>query len=62
MKRYTEWLGPRDDNYERQRTLLSIFRPMVCTENKPHQSAEVFKFPERERRVYPHQWQRDDEF
>ena len=62
MKTCTERLGSRDNNYKPEATLPSEFQPVVCAENKSHQPAEVSKFPERERRVYPHQWQRDDEF
>ena len=62
MKACTDWLRTTDNNSKTETTLPSEFQLTVCTENKPHQTAEMSWFPERERRVYPHRWQRDDEF
>ena len=62
MKACTEWLGSRDNNSNPETILPSEFQPTASTENESHQTAEMYSFPERERRVYPQRWQRDDEF
>lgn len=62
MKACPEWLGTTDNNSKTETTLPCEFQLIGCTENKLHQTTEMSGFPERERRVYPQRWQRDDEF
>lgn len=61
MKASTDWLGTRGSHSKREATLPSKFQPAGCNENKPRQ-VKMSRFLEREVRVYPQRWQRDDEF
>jgi len=62
MKACTEWVGTRNNNCRSETTVPSELQSTVCAENERHQTAEMSSIPERERRVYPQRWQRDDDF
>jgi|KBSMisStaDraftv2_1062788.scaffolds.fasta_scaffold00558_30 hypothetical protein len=62
MKPCTEGLGTGDSNSKPETALPPEFQRTVRAQNSPQQTTEMSSFPERERRVYPQRWQRDDEF
>ncbi len=62
MKACKEWVGSRDNNSRSVTTVPSELQSTVCAENEWHQTAEMSGLLERERRIYPQRWQRDDDF